>query len=224
MSAPATHEAPFCGVTSAIASGARSHDYGRGIGPTPRSWIALGDSFTAGTGDDPARGGWARRAGDELRTAGVLDVAVNHAEPGVAIQHVIDHQLPLLAGRHWCVSVIAGANDLLAPRCDARVLAERVDVLLDACLDHAEVLLTSTCPDFFAQRSTRLARLSARVDALNDHVRRRAAADPRIEVIDAHARLADPALWSDDGLHPDPDGHAALAELACAALAARASG
>lgn len=151
---------------------------------------------------------------------GLIDTFANHAEHGVPIADVIERQLPLVEGRHWCISVIAGANDLLAPRCDLDALATRVDAAMDAALTRADVVLTSTCPDFFARRSARLSRLSARVDALNAHVRRREiSAAGRIAVMDAHALLGDPTLWDADGLHPNPDGHAELARRALAALA-----
>jgi hypothetical protein len=76
-------------------------------------------------------------------------------------------------------------------------------------------VLTCTCPDFFADRSARLRRLSARVDTLNRHVHRRQQDAPsQLLVVDAHKILSDPSLWADDGIHANPQGHARLAEAA----------
>ena len=48
--------------------------------------------------------------------------------------------------------------------------------------------------------------------------RRRREAPARVIVVDAHRILADPALWADDKIHPNPEGHQRLAEAATALL------
>jgi lysophospholipase L1-like esterase len=185
----------------------------------PRTWIAVGDSFTAGTGDDPHHGGWVRRTATALTQAGRITEFRNHAEPGVRLEHVLSRQVPLVTDRADVISAIAGANDLLMPRSAPSTVIQEVDKLLDWALAMTDVVLMTTCPDFFANRSGNLRRLSARVDTLNDHLeRRRREAPARVIVVDAHGILADPVLWADDQIHPNPEGHQRLAEAAAALL------
>lgn len=185
----------------------------------PHTWIAVGDSFTAGTGDDPHHGGWIRRTAAALTRTGRITEFRNHAEPGVRLEHVLRHQVPLITDGADVISAVAGANDLLMPRSDPATVIKHVDELLDWALARTNVLLTTTCPDFFANRPGNLRRLSARVDAINHHVeRRRRQAPARVIVVDAHGILADPALWADDQIHPNPEGHQRLAQAATALL------
>lgn len=182
---------------------------------TTARWIAVGDSFTAGTGDDPEHGGWIARTAAALIDAGRVDELHNLAEPGVHIDAVLHGQLPLLAEQAEVVSAIAGANDLMARRCDMSLVLGQVDQLLDWALGHAAVVLGVTCPDFLVSRSGRLRYLPERIVAINDHVEgRRAEAGDRFVVVDAHAILTDRALWADDGVHANPHGHELLAAAA----------
>lgn len=182
------------------------------------AWVAVGDSFTAGTGDDPRHGGWIARTAAALTRAGRIAAFHNHAERGVRIQDVLERQVPRIDGRARIISAIAGANDILVRRCSLPAVICRADQMLDWALDTADVVVTSTCPDFFAGRSARLSRLSARVDALNQHVAQRCDDIPQLIVVDAGKILADPTLWAEDGVHANPRGHQQLAEAATAAL------
>ncbi len=76
-------------------------------------YLALGDSFTIGTGATPPEAfpsRWAARWG-EACTPNVRNVAVN----GYTTKDLIDRELPILAEFHprW-VSVAIGANDIVA--------------------------------------------------------------------------------------------------------------
>lgn len=178
----------------------------------PGAWVALGDSFTTGVGDDPAAGGWVARVAAALAAQGLVGELVNLAEPGVRIAAVAEGQAPALAGEHAVVSMIAGANDTLAFGFDSARLLDRTRELLALARRHGRLAVTATCPDFFAHRYGPSTRLSWRVDEVNTHVRREAGAD--VVVLDMHAVMADPALWDPDGVHPNPAGHAALAATA----------
>jgi lysophospholipase L1-like esterase len=178
-------------------------------------WVAVGDSFTAGTGDEPQHGGWVARTATALAQDGRVDSFRNLAKPGVRIDAVLHEQVPRVTDRVEIVSAIAGANDLMARRCDLQVLLRHVDTLLDWALDHAQLVLTSTCPDFLVSRSAQLPRLAARIEAINKHVeRRRLDAPGQLVVVDAHTILTDAALWSPDGIHANPHGHERLATAA----------
>jgi len=182
---------------------------------TTARWIAVGDSFTAGTGDDPEHGGWIARTAAGLIDAGRVDELHNLAVPGVHIDAVLHGQRPMLAEPAEVISAIAGANDLIARHCDMPEVLARVDQLLDWALSHAAVVLAVTCPNFPVARSGRLPYLPERIAAINDHVQhRQSAAGDRLVVVDAHTLLTDPTLWSADGIHANPDGHALLAATA----------
>jgi lysophospholipase L1-like esterase len=176
---------------------------------TSRTWIALGDSFTAGTGDD--RGGWIKRAHAALAGANQLDELVLLAEPGVSIGSVLSEQARRLEPCR-VVSVIAGANDILRPHPDLELLDQQIDELLDLALANAEMVLTTTCPNFCLPRALPSRKLHDRILRLNEHVARRAELDDRLVVVDAYVILSERDQWSDDKLHPNPGGHARLAD------------
>jgi lysophospholipase L1-like esterase len=200
--------------------GGHATEHGRHRSERPLMWVAVGDSFTAGTGDVPLEGGWIRRTATALIGTGRIAELENHAKRGVTLDDVLQQQVPNVAGRPTIISAIAGANDILDRRCDLPAIIEKVDLLLDWALSRAEVIaLTCTCPDFFARRSARLRRLTARVDAINHHLRRLHLPGPsRLVVVDAHQILTDHSLWADDGVHPNQQGHARLAGAASSAL------
>ncbi len=175
----------------------------------------MGDSFTAGTGDDPQYGGWIARTATALARAGRVGDFRNLAAPGAHLAAVLHDQAPLVVDRAEIISAIAGANDLMARRVDLAIVLQQMDELLDWALDHADLVVTCTCPDFLVGRSARLPRLAARIDTVNEHVEQRCTdAAGRLLVVDAHAVMAEPALWAPDGIHANPRGHAQLTETA----------
>jgi lysophospholipase L1-like esterase len=184
-------------------------------------WVALGDSFTTGVGDLPGHGGWVARSADALVDEGTIDGLDNLAVPGVRIESVLADQAPAVTGQHTLVSAIAGANDVLHFGLDIDVLAARTAALVRLARRHGRRVLVSTCPDFFAHRFGPGSKLSWRVDRLNQQVHAEvAAAGGQVVAVDTHAVLRDRALWDDDGVHPNPAGHEALADAALAVLRA----
>lgn len=178
-------------------------------------WVAVGDSFTAGTGDDPQHGGWVARTANALARADRVGGFRNLAAPGARLAAVLHDQVPLVVDRVEIISAIAGANDLMARRVNPAIVLGQIDELLDWALNHADLVLTCTCPNFLVSRSAQLPRLAARIDTVNEHVeQRRTGAAGRLVVVDAHAVLAEPALWATDGIHANPRGHERLAETA----------
>jgi lysophospholipase L1-like esterase len=183
-----------------------------------QEWVAVGDSFTAGSGDDPHQGGWIPRAAAALSEAGQIGGFHNYAERGVRLADVLESQVPRVSGRARIISAIAGANDILERRCSLSAVTDRADQLLDWALSKADIVLTCTCPDFFAGRSGQLRRLSSRIDTINQHVQQRRRDIPNLVVIDANGILADRDLWADDGVHANPQGHTLLARAATEVL------
>jgi lysophospholipase L1-like esterase len=184
-------------------------------GEAESKWIAIGDSFTAGTGDD--EGGWIHRTFVTSATRLKLADLVNLAVPYLKLDEIIATQLPRLR-RARVVSVIAGANDILAHRVDLPEVSAKIHLLLDAALMHGDVVLSCTCPDFSAPRARPSTMLSNRIEAINGVLRARIATEPRLRVVDAKSLLNDLALWDEDKIHPNPRGHHELAELAVAEL------
>lgn len=178
-------------------------------------WVAVGDSFTAGTGDDSNHGGWIARTATALAHTGRVAGFRNLAQRGARVDAVLREQVPLVTERVEIISAIAGANDLMKGRGDIGPALRQMDQLMDWALGHAELTLTCTCPDFLLTRSSQLPRLAGRIAAVNEHVKRRQAeAAGRLVVVDAYAMLADEALWAADGIHANPRGHALLATTA----------
>jgi lysophospholipase L1-like esterase len=186
------------------------------------SWVAIGDSFTTGVGDYPAAGGWVSRTVRLLRAEDFEIDIDNHAQPGVTIDSVLFDQAPMLPSHATIVSAIAGANDLLIYRYRPATLADHVAGLLERANQVGEIVLTSTCPDFFARRYGFRSKLTRRVDALNDAVRSAAAQlGDRALLLDTHQVLRAERLWHRDGIHPNPLGHRALAAHAADLLRPR---
>ena len=182
---------------------------------TLATWVALGDSFTAGTGDAPEHGGWVSRAAAALADDGLIDELYNLARPGVRIDAVQYDQVPLLRGEHAIVSAIAGANDVLDLRWNPLAFRLRATDLLGAARLHGRLVLASTCPDFFAHRFGALSKLSRRVEQLNALVASLAEdAGDHVAVLDTHRVMRDPAMWHADGIHPNPEGHRVLSSAA----------
>ena len=185
---------------------------------TTDTWIAIGDSFNAGTSDD--QGGWIARTHATLTIRGLIGTFDNRPQPDLLIADMINTQTPHTP-QSRVVSAIAGANDILHPRCDIDLLLEQVDRILDHAVEHGDFVLTSTCPDFNLNRPTTSRRLAERIDALNEAVQHRASAGQLIELVPAHEIMSDVALWSSDGIHPNPAGHQKLADAATALLTPR---
>ena len=190
-------------------------------GPARRDWLAVGDSYTAGTGDHS--GGWIRRTHAALATQGAIHDLEVVAVPGATIREVHDGQAQQ-GDRRFIVSAVAGANDLLRPHFDLEMTVTLTEALLTWAQARAEIVVTSTCPDFAVPRRRAAARIRRRVDLLNDWLRAWAAEQPNVIVVDAFALLDVPELWAPDRIHPSPAGHAALAVDATEALRSFISG
>ncbi|HEY1618922.1 MAG TPA: SGNH/GDSL hydrolase family protein, partial [Streptosporangiaceae bacterium] len=91
------------------------------------SYVALGDSFSEGVGDELPDGscrGWADRLAQRLAVLQPGLQYANLAIRGKLLSQVIDEQLaPALAMRPDLVSIAAGGNDLLRLRTDPDTLA-----------------------------------------------------------------------------------------------------
>ena len=189
------------------------------------SYVALGDSFTAGTGCPPGLC-WADRlaaaladgdgdfAYENLARHGATSADVR-AELGRAIQLEPD-----------LVTVVCGTNDLLLRRLDPLAYSRNLSAIL-AGLGRAVPgvrIVTATAPerwDFLPLGPRTRARLEADLVRMN-HATRGLAAAHGAAVLDVagHAGLSLAENFDGDGLHPSPLGHRRAAE-AFGALIAR---
>lgn len=184
-----------------------------------RTYVALGDSLTVGTGDVLPDG----------RLRGFADVLATTLPPGsryanlartsVRVDEVARDQVPsAVRMRPDLVTVVAGVNDVIALRFDAGRVAEWMDHVFAALrrgLPSAGIA-TAVLPDLRAH--SRVARLGARrVAALNDGVLLAAARrDVLVVRLDAIAVARhDLAV---DRMHPSAGGHQQIAAAFCGLL------
>jgi lysophospholipase L1-like esterase len=183
---------------------------------TPRSYVALGDSFTEGL-DDPAGDGtfrgWADRVAERLaREAGELHYA-NLAVRGRKVPQIAAEQVPAaVALRPELVSFAGGTNDLLRRECDVdqvgRLVAESVRRLREAGAQVVVVLNGDP-----SRRLPWARRLVPRITALNERVRRAAhELDARVVELWDERVFDDPRLFSVDRLHLNGEGHRRIAD------------
>lgn len=182
-----------------------------------KRYLALGDSFTEGVGDDdPTRPngvrGWADRVAEQLCAADPAWGYANLAIRGKKIRQVIDEQLEAaLALEPTLVTLYAGGNDILRPRVDIDALMAGYDDMvasLRAC-GAAVVLFTG----FDSSGSAVFGKTRGRTAIYNEWVRE--AADRHGAVIADYWRwreFSDLRYWAVDRLHMGTPGHTLMAK------------
>jgi lysophospholipase L1-like esterase len=182
-----------------------------------RSYAALGDSFTAGTGCAPAER-WPDRLAARLRGSQAGFVYRNLAAEGATSADVLDQLGPALQLEPDLVTVVCGANDVLfSVRPDIERYAHRLaDVFarLRAAVPGAR-LATATAPEawhFLDLGPRTRERVERGIVELNRATREVAAthAVPCLDVA-RHPDLGDASNFCADGLHPSVLGHAKAA-------------
>ena len=181
-----------------------------------KRFVALGDSFTEGVGDDdPARPngvrGWTDRVAEQL-AAREPDVRyANLAIRGRLLRQVLSEQLePALAMDPDLVTLYAGGNDLMRPRVDIDALAGEYDTAVGRFAETGATVVLFTGVDGVADPVFR--RMRGRTAIYNEHIRLIAAAHgARLVDMWAMRRLRDRRLWSPDRLHLNALGHTEVA-------------
>lgn len=177
-------------------------------------YVALGDSTTEGLDDPDGQGGyrgWANRLAERVAAhQGGLHYA-NLGVRGRCARQIKDEQLaPALALAPDLATVVAGMNDLLRSRFDAREIAADIGEMQRALIATGCTVLTFTIPDL-SHRLTRgpFARLlSRRTRALCEEIRLVSRETGAILVdLAAHDLARDPRMWSRDRLHANAEGH-----------------
>ena len=201
--------------------------------PVYHRYVALGDSFTEGVGDDNDAfpngvRGWADRVAKQL---GKADPGWQYANLGIRsfrLREVVAHQLsPALAMAdgtdRTIITCFAGANDVLDLPTEMAEVAAGVDALIArlAATGATVVLFTS----YDVKVTPLLEPFRRRNDQLNAAIRTAAERYGAV-LIDHHAMTAyaDPRLWASDRLHMSPRGHKLMAATVLTALGLDAHG
>jgi lysophospholipase L1-like esterase len=182
--------------------------------PDP-TYVALGDSFSAGTGCEPGEA-WTDLVAAAI---GCEDSAaqrdyVNLAFDGATTMDVLGSIGETLTLQPDLVTVVCGANDVLGTtRPDLDGLAARLEEVFVALTSRqpAPLVLTATYPTswgFVGLGPRTSARISSGIEFVNRTLRMLAARHgARLVEVSGHPGLGDPRNFAADGLHPSPLGH-----------------
>jgi lysophospholipase L1-like esterase len=189
-----------------------------------RSYAALGDSFTAGTGTAPGER-WADRLAARLGAGNPDFVYRNLAVKGATSAEVLDQLGPALQLEPDLVTVVCGANDvLLSVRPDPAAYARRLAGVFRRLREAlpAVRIATATAPeswDFLELGPRTRARVERGIARFNAATRALAEAHdvPCLEVA-GHPGLGVAENFVADGLHPSPRGHRQAAVAFCRLL------
>lgn len=193
----------------------------------PKRYLALGDSFTEGVGDDdPNRPnqvrGWADRVAEQLCADPDWGYA-NLAIRGKKIRQVIAEQLPqALAMKPTLVSLYAGGNDILRPSVDIDSLMNDYEQAVAALrATGAQVLLFT---GFDTNGAALFEKSRGRTAIYNEAVR---------EIAEAHGAMiadywrwrdfSDIRYWAPDRLHMGASGHQLMAQRVLGVLEAESA-
>jgi lysophospholipase L1-like esterase len=186
-------------------------------------YVALGDSYTIGTGLADVAQNFPSLLASRLREETGIDVAlVNLGVNGYTTADLIREELPVATGlRPELVTILIGANDVVQGSDEATYrtrLAEIYDTLMGLGLAAKRVLAIST-PDFSALPGAAPfgspGELRGRIDAFNGIAQYEAVsrgfAYVDITAISREDNTRDDWL-AGDGLHPGPAQHRAIAD------------
>ncbi len=183
--------------------------------PRFERYVAIGDSSTEGLDDPDGAGGfrgWADRLAELLDIASPGLLYANLAVRGKSAGEIRATQLaPAIAMQPDVATVVAGMNDLLRSRWDAKRVAADVGEMIRGLRSVGATVVTFTIPD--VSRRMRLGQtLTAKTAALNLEIREVARATGALVLDLASYELADdPRMWALDRIHGNPDGHARIA-------------
>jgi lysophospholipase L1-like esterase len=190
------------------------------------TFVALGDSTTAGFGDPYPDGrgwrGWAALLAEGLGPAASFH---NLAVSGACAADLARDQLPAaLALRPDLATVLVGVNDTLRGEFDVAGIGAALDHAVGSLREGGTVVMTGCLPDpgrMFRLPDALARPLGRRVQALNALAHRVAAKYDTVHLhIPEQPGVYDPRVWSVDRLHPGERGHRLLARAYYDLLAA----
>jgi lysophospholipase L1-like esterase len=187
-------------------------------------YVAIGDSFTEGVGDELPDGrvrGWADLVAEGWADGIGAPIAyANLAIRGKLIEPIVEQQLePALALKPTHLSFNGGGNDILRPRADVGRVLDLFAHVLRRCDEEGVTLVLLSGAD--PTRQLPMGRvMKRRGDLLSRLVEQRLA--DRDDVVRAYnwfdAELATPRFWSEDRLHMNARGHHRVAARVLEAL------
>lgn len=187
-------------------------------------YVAIGDSFTEGVGDELPDGGlrgWADIAAQGWANASGRSVSyANLAIRGKLAWPIVAAQLePALALKPTHLSFNGGGNDMLRPRADMERIADAFTHVRERCAEEGVtfILLSGANPSGQLPMGRLIQR---RGDELSEAVLRRFASDSEVvRVLNwPDRKLARPQFWSADRLHMNSFGHHRVAARLLRAL------
>jgi lysophospholipase L1-like esterase len=194
------------------------------------TYVAIGDSLTAGRGDEGRDGrpiGWAQRLADILSVRTTVRCSLtNLAVDGATVHDVLGKQLPGVAARKPdLVSVTVGVNDIRHRGFDELSFKADLRQLFETLAATQATLLTCTLPDLsvimsLSQELREVAR--ERIRLASDIIREQAESYGAV-CLDAWSLpgVTDPDLYGPDRLHPNHKGHQFIAAACADRLAPR---
>lgn len=192
-------------VSTAISPSERARTH------APASYVALGDSFSAGVdGDEP----WPALAAEVFRGRGPGVSFASLARVGATSDAVLEQQLPCAIGyRPELVSVVCGANDvLMSLRPDARRFARTLETLLRrlTIVLPGTLVITATypavAPEGLRERSRR--RVESGLVDFNAEIRWLSGVHGAFCIDWArHPEIGRQHNYAEDGFHPSPEAH-----------------
>jgi lysophospholipase L1-like esterase len=194
------------------------------------TYVAIGDSLTAGRGDEGRDGrpiGWAQRLADILGVRTTVRCSLtNLAVDGATVHEVLSKQLPAVAARKPdLVSVTVGINDIRRRDFDELSFKADLGQLFEALAATQATLLTCTLPDLTAIMSLSQDLrevVRERMRLASDIIREQAESYGAV-CLDAWSLpgVTDPDLYAPDRLHPNSRGHQFIAAACADKLAPR---
>ncbi len=156
--------------------------------------------------------GWADRFAERLAVRHPDLTYANLGVRGQTAREVLETQLDrAVALRPDVALLVAGVNDLLRPRLHRRELRDSLLTMYRRLHEAGAQVLTFTMPDM-TRVSPLTVVLRPRIDFLNDVVRQAESSYGTVVVDFASEPLAGhPALWYDDRLHGNTEGHRRVA-------------
>lgn len=192
--------------------------------PVPKSFVAIGDSFTEGLDDPNPSGdgtfrGWADRVAEEFARREPAFTYANLAVRGRKLDAIVEEQLPrALELRPELVSLAGGTNDVLRPRVDLEALASRFSDSVRRLRENGSQVLLFQSVDP-TPRSRLIGRTLPRIKTLTTVVEETAARYECVLVRMWGAEVfAHPEAWSLDRLHLSSLGHERVAGAVLEAL------
>ena len=180
------------------------------------NYVALGDSYTIGTGAAPQYA-WPSVITGKLKADGIkIELIANLAKAGWDTQNVIDYQLPIFEKfKPTFATLLIGTNDVVRD-VDKRTFKHNLSFILDevtATLPDKHRLLVVTIPDFsvapagaqFADPKKMRQKITEFNDIIKEEAKKR---DLNVfDLFPVSQTMKDTAYFSSDGLHPSAKGY-----------------